>query len=218
MADQAYWQRQIVKLEHVSNMLLALPLPPGFKGVGRYYRGMTLVCRGRHPEARDVLERVAEGGALGVRARALVSLGASEFITGDFQSALPFYVEAGRIARQVERIDPLVEFGVHKMIAAVKGEDGDHRRSVDDLERIFPLARMVGREYRPLMSDYLNSYAVELAAVGRLEEASNVSRIVLASPYASAYPEWRETFDEIAGRGLRPSRSVVGFCETASRA
>jgi hypothetical protein len=41
--------------------------------------------------------------------------------------------------------------------------------------------------------DYMNSFAVELCEVGRLEEAKNVSLIVLASPFAPAYPEWRET-------------------------
>lgn len=46
-----------------------------------------------------------------------------------------------------------------------------------------------------------NSLAVELFAVWRLEEAKNVSQIVLASPFASPYPEYRETREEIALKG-----------------
>ncbi len=57
--------------------------------------------------------------------------------------------------------------------------------------------------------DCLNSLAVELCEAGRLEEARNISNIVLASPYAFAYPEWRETSDEIALREYRHSRSLV---------
>jgi len=52
--------------------------------------------------------------------------------------------------------------------------------------------------------------------VGRLEEARNESRIVLAPPYASAYPEWRETREEIEARGRRPSRATVALSREAS--
>ena len=61
--------------------------------------------------------------------------------------------------------------------------------------------------------DYMNSLAVELCEVGKLEDAKNVSQIVLASPFAPAYPEWRETSDEIALRGWRPSRSTVAVTQ-----
>ena len=64
--------------------------------------------------------------------------------------------------------------------------------------------------------DYLDNLAVELCEVGRLEEARNISQIVLASPFAPAYPEWSETSDEIAGRGRRASRSVVAFTQWIS--
>ena len=41
--------------------------------------------------------------------------------------------------------------------------------------------------------DYLNSYAVELGTAGRLTEACNVIKVVVASPFSPFYPEWQET-------------------------
>ncbi len=83
--------------------------------------------------------------------------------------------------------------------------EGFHKQSWKDLERITPLVR-----YSPPIErfQYLNSLAVELTEVGRIEEASNISRIVLASPFAFAYPEWRETGQELALRGYKSRSSV----------
>jgi hypothetical protein len=61
--------------------------------------------------------------------------------------------------------------------------------------------------------DYLNTLAVELGEVGRLEEARNASRIALATRFASAYPEWRETREEIELRGYRAARSTVAVSQ-----
>ncbi|HEX8092025.1 MAG TPA: hypothetical protein VF762_24460 [Blastocatellia bacterium] len=47
--------------------------------------------------------------------------------------------------------------------------------------------------------------------VGRLEEARNISEVVLATPHANEYSEWRETGDEIAVRGYRSPKSFVSF-------
>jgi hypothetical protein len=68
------------------------------------------------------------------------------------------------------------------------------------------------------LDDYMNSFAVELCEAGRLEEAKNVSQIVLASPFAPAYPEWRETGEEIELRELRPSRAGVAVSQRPSDA
>jgi hypothetical protein len=87
--------------------------------------------------------------------------------------------------------------------------NGDHRGAVADLERMFPIARITSSLQPYAYYDYLNALAVELREVGRLEQARRASEIALASPYAHAYPEWRETFDEIAAKQRRVSRSVV---------
>ena len=76
---------------------------------------------------------------------------------------------------------------------------------------MFPLMRVVGSSYPSMYCNYFNSLAIEIAEAGRIEEAQNVCRIMLASPYASAYPEMRETWDEVRLRGYRTARSTLYF-------
>jgi len=217
VADQAFALREMDVVEEAGRVLMNLPLRGRYSSVGAYYLALSMGRAGNFPAARALLVPVADHAPLSFRARTMLALGAGFRAEGDSRSALTFHIEAARTTRHFDEFDPVLTFRISKVASILKGDDGDHKGALNQLETMLPLARGVGRHYPPLYSDYLNSYAVELAAVGRLEEASNVSRIVLASPYASAYPEWRETFDEIAGRGLRPSRSVVGFCETASK-
>jgi len=99
------------------------------------------------------------------------------------------------------------------MVAVISSEDGNHRGALAILENLFSLAHAMRLAQPHVYYDYMNSLAVELGEVGRLEEARNVSGIVLASPYASAYPEWRDTREEIELRGLRASRSTVAVSQ-----
>ncbi|HXU36432.1 MAG TPA: hypothetical protein VN937_08720 [Blastocatellia bacterium] len=99
------------------------------------------------------------------------------------------------------------------MVAVINSEEGNHVGAVRLLEGLFPLARTMGRWQPHIYYDYMNSLAVELCEVGRLEEARNICQIVLASPLAPAYPEWRETNDEITLRSRRASRSVVAISQ-----
>jgi hypothetical protein len=43
----------------------------------------------------------------------------------------------------------------------------------------------------------LNNYAYELSQLGQFHKATRLINSVLSSPYASAYPEWQETAEEI---------------------
>jgi len=74
---------------------------------------------------------------------------------------------------------------------------------------MLPFVRMIASEYPFLWYQHLNSLAIELSEVGRIEEAQNICRVVVASPYVRAYPEWRETWDDIQVRRYRTSRSVL---------
>lgn len=87
-------------------------------------------------------------------------------------------------------------------MALLNSIEGSHARAVKDIESILPIIK-----HAPAHTyfDVLNSYAVEVGEVGRKEEARNVSRIVLASPFAPAYPEWKETARDLK----EPSRSFV---------
>ena len=74
---------------------------------------------------------------------------------------------------------------------------------------MLPLARIVGLSHPPIFYDILNSLAVELGEAGQLEQARRISETTLASPFAYAYPNWRETRDDIAWKQRRATRSRV---------
>jgi hypothetical protein len=76
-----------------------------------------------------------------------------------------------------------------------------------DLEKLLPTINYA--EPR-LYFDFLNSYATELNEAGRKQEARNISRIVLASPFIQAYPEWQETARDLK----EPARSIVTISPT----
>jgi hypothetical protein len=141
------------------------------------------------------------------------SLGTNSCRKGDYQTALSHYREADRFASCSNIYDAYATFGSLKMAAVINGLEGNHRGAVVLLENLFPLANTVRSSQPHVYYDYMNSLAVELCEVGRLEGARNVSEIVLASPFASAYPEWRETLDEIELRGWPAARSVVAVTQ-----
>jgi hypothetical protein len=93
------------------------------------------------------------------------------------------------------------------MIAAIRGIQGDSKQAIDGLERTFPLIHLVGKSYPAFYYDCLNNFAVELAEGGRTAEAKAAINIALASPYASIYPVWSETRDEIEQKRNYPDLS-----------
>lgn len=213
LAEHAYSQRQMETLERMSQILLHLPLSREFKTIARYFQAYCIKRTGKFNEARSLFERVADEAHFTYRARAMAALSSIAFDSGDFRSALPFYIEAGKAAFHKRGFDPLAAFYTQHMLAVLKSMDGDNRGALEDLERIFPLAHAISSSYPAIYYNYLNSLTVEMAEVGRLEEACNINRIVLASPYASAYPEWHETAHDLALRGRRASRSVISFAQ-----
>jgi hypothetical protein len=218
LAHYSYTFRKMDVIEQVSQVLINLPLSRDYQSIGCYYHSFNLRREGRLAEARALLERVADDIPHWYRGRAIMSLAGLNFDCHDFHSALPLYVEAGRTATDREWRDPFTSATTQRMIAILKSTDGNHRGALADLERMSPLVCEVRRSEPYIYYEHLNSLAIELGAVGRLEEAKNVSQIVLASPFAPAYPEWRETREEIELRGRRASRSVVAFGQRTSDA
>ena len=213
IADQAYPFRQMDVVEQASDLLLGLPLPREFKSIANYYKGFCIKRRGQFDEARALFEIVADEAPIRYRARAIIALGSIAFDSGDYQSAAPLYIEGSRAAMLAREFDPLAAYYTQFMLAVLKSVDGDHQGALGDLEKIFPLVRAIGPHHPPIYYNYLNSLAVELLGVGQITEAQNVSRIVLASPYVAAYPEYRETGSDIALRARRASRSVVSLAQ-----
>lgn len=209
LAEQNYLQRRLEVVEPISQALINMPLPESFRQVGQYHLAMCVKHQGRRDEAHKQLEALANNISHRYKSRAILSLAGMAFNKSDYQSALPLYIEASRAARTQESNDPSVNIIAQRMITVLKSIDGDHKGALADLESLFPLVRTVGRWQPYLFYEHLNSLAVELSELGRLEEAQRASDITIASPYAPAYPQWQETRDEIAMKSQRASRAFI---------
>lgn len=195
--------RQAEKVEELASFLSNFPLKE-YRLIGQYYRGLWLYRKGEN--SRDIFEKIAEDSST-YRAKALWSLAAIASDKGDYETELKYLTDSLKFASGLNAHIELV-----KGIAVVKAKEGYHDLALKDLESLVPLLRFAKPRTR---SDCLNSLAVEYGEVGRIEEARNVCRIVLASPYSIAYPEWRETGNEVALRGYK-SRSVITFKQQKS--
>jgi hypothetical protein len=209
LAHHAYTLRNIDVVEQTSQMLMSLPLSHNYRSIGSYYHSFYLRHNGQIAEARTLLERLADKVPHCYRGRVIMSLAGLVFDNGDYESALPLYVEAGHAAHEKNWCDWFTALTTQRMVAVLNSINGNQHRALADLEKLLPVAYAARTSYPHEFYNYLNSLAIELGESGRLKEARNVCKIVLASPYLSLYKEWRETGDEIALRGYRASRSLV---------
>jgi tetratricopeptide (TPR) repeat protein len=206
-AEHAYGLRWMSVVEKVSKLLLTLPNP--YHSIGNYYHALYIKRSGNLDEARLLFESIADHGPARGRARAIASAAGVAFESGALHAALSLFVDACRAAASQALWDPLASVTALHMIGVVKSIDGDHQGALVHLDRMFPLVRSIALRRPQLLYTYLNSLAVELMEVGRLDEADIASRRALASPYGQAYPEWQETGRDISLKRRRRSRSVV---------
>jgi tetratricopeptide (TPR) repeat protein len=215
VADDAYSMRRLDLVRSAGELLLQLPLSSKLESIADYYiaLGLNRSTLGEGPRAGRLFERVAENATSRYRGRALLALGSNQIMAGgDLQTAVSLYRETMRIVTRADAFDPMSFVQAARMTAVIKGMNGDHRGAIVDLEKILPLARAAAALRPHTYYDYLNSLSVELTEVGRLENARRAAEIALASPFAPAYPEWQETFDEIVLKQRRASRSTVAVC------
>jgi hypothetical protein len=207
-AEAAKGFRQFDKILEAGQILSTIPLKE-YQIVGQYYLGLCEYRRDRE-KAKFIFEYVADLSPVPTyRARAMLSLAAVEARKNDYVSELKYVLEALKVSsRFTTRIEAL------KGIAVIKAKEGYHRQSLKDLEALLPLARYA----EPIVYyDCLNSFAVELGEAGRTTEAKNVCSLILASPYASVYKEWRETSDDIELKAYRTPRSFVSLIQRVIR-
>jgi tetratricopeptide (TPR) repeat protein len=189
--------RHIEAVEEVG-LLLSNFSSEEYRLIGHFYQAWCAYRKG--DKSRTLLENVLEKSQPG-RPRALLSLAAIETGNGNVADGVKLYNEAAKYSA-----NPSTLVTAARSIAVIKSIEGSHKQALKELESLFYLARYASSH---VYFDYLNSLAVELAEVGRLEEARNISNIVLASPYVFAYPEWRETREDIERKGYHSSRSFV---------
>lgn len=206
IARHAYLTRQVEVVEQASQMMLALPISGDLEIVALHYQALCAKQEGKVESARKSFERIAEATSPQYRARSLQCLGATYFEQGELDSALPLYTAAGKAA---SRCDLSTSIESQRMIAVIRSIHGDHKRALADLESLFPMVHAIAKHYPTLYYDYLNSLAVELGAVGRLEEANSALSIALASPYALAYPEWSETRQDLEAKRAASTPAVA---------
>jgi tetratricopeptide (TPR) repeat protein len=144
-----------------------------------------------------MLEQAADSCKGTYQARALLSLGNLEAANQNLSSEAQYYLEAFKASHDLS-----TKVEAARGIAVIKAKEGYHKHAVSDFERFLPLAARCDAITYNL---YLSSLAVELGEAGRKDEARNVSRIVLASPFTHAYPEWRETADALK----EPNHSLI---------
>jgi tetratricopeptide (TPR) repeat protein len=173
--------------------------------------------KGGLEKAACLLENVADHAPTAYRIRALISLGANQVLRGDYRTALSFYLEALRFVRRSRVTDYTAVVRAQKDIAVIKSLEGDRVGALAILSSTKPIAQSLRTTHPHLYFDYLNNLAVDLNEVGRFEEAAYACDLALASPFASSYPEWHETREEIETRKRSSaSRSSVSTKPQAS--
>jgi tetratricopeptide (TPR) repeat protein len=202
-AETAQMLRQTDIVRECGLLLSNFPLKE-YQLIGQYYLGWLEYWNGSLVSA-NLFENIFEQSKT-YKAKSLMTLAALSAAQGQLENEMRYDIEALKYA------DIPTSIKLLRGIAVVKAKEGFHKHAVRDLESILPYIRYAG----PYAScQHLNSLAVELGEVGRIEEAQNVCRITLASPYVIAYPEWRETWQDLALRGYK-SRSYVPVIQSFS--
>jgi tetratricopeptide (TPR) repeat protein len=190
LAERAHIFRQFDKVKEYGQLLANLPLKP-YQDIGYYFLGVAANSRGNgdQDEAKRLFELVVSTAPDAYKVKAILSLGSISIRKKDFATAIDCFQDTTKVGGLT-----VASLQAIKAISILKAMEGSHRQAVNDLEHILPLIK-----YAPthIYFDILNSYAVELGEVGRKDEARNIMRVVLASPYARVYPEWRETAEEL---------------------
>ena len=200
LAEQAHAFRQFDKVKELGHLLSNIPIKR-YQGIGYYFLAVAANSKGNgdQDEARKLYEAAAESAPMLYGAKAILSLGAVSFNTGNFDSALYYFKETLKVSGfSIASLEAI------RGMAVLKSVEGSHDHAIKDLESVLPILKHVPPQH---YYDFLNSYAVELNETGRTDEAENVSRTTIASPFAPYYPEWRSTCSEI--RSTRKRRSTI---------
>jgi tetratricopeptide (TPR) repeat protein len=201
-AEIAYTLRKLSELSSVCKQLEQRHAP-----IAAYYQGYLEQFRERRDlsAARSHLEYALDYAPRYYQTRAALVLGSVANHQEDYKTEAECY----RLALRVNTDDRFAAIEAHRAIAIRASVEGDHEKAIDLLNKVMPLS--VGSGY--LQAQLFNALAVELRAVGRLQEAVRLSEFACASPLASVYAEFQETRQEIqediAEREARPVIVIV---------
>jgi tetratricopeptide (TPR) repeat protein len=191
--------RRIEQIKELSRLLLNIPIRE-YQLIAQYY---LVWCDSLETDYQiEALERITEQTET-YKSQALSSIAAFEGAKGQLGAAMYFYIEAMKASRT---ISDYVEASLS--IAMIKSLEGFHASALKDIENLIPVIKHT--EAR-IFFNFHNSYAVELGAAGMLREARHISRFVLASPLAHAYPKWQETGRELGIIDCKEPHSYVSL-------
>jgi hypothetical protein len=196
LAEIAYGARDYVTLNALSQALLAIPCKPA-QNAATYYRAVLFKRAGQLDRAAAMLADLHQP-------RALLTLATVYENKGEWTEALRLHVE---VMRRAKDVDVFAFVCAAMQLAMVRAIDGDHANALKGFQSLSPMVRAVAKTQPYIYPAWCNAMAVELAAIGRIEEAQAASAVAMASPIARAYPEWQETAAEIAEP--QSSRAIV---------
>jgi tetratricopeptide (TPR) repeat protein len=198
-AESAYILRQPDKVDAICTQLEQAHAP-----IASYFRGLVSQRNGNGDlsEARKQLEQAINHAPRNYQARALLALGSIAEYQKDYRAELEFY----QYALSLNESDVFTAVETRRAIAISEAKAGNHKRSIDLLESILPLA-----QHNPyLFGQLLNHLAVYYHQTGRLKDALRLAQMVCASPLVSVYHEWNETREEIQQEiAEQESRAVI---------
>ncbi|MEK6287879.1 MAG: hypothetical protein AABO57_19340 [Acidobacteriota bacterium] len=207
-AEQAYSRRDPDALKEISGVLMNLPIDAA-RQVGLYYHALAINRRGQRDEAETLLEMVVDNAPIAYRARAIQTLGTNLHDKGQLDEALRFQLEALRAASDRNAHGLQTTLLARLEIATIKSLNEDHKGALALLESIWPLVQIVGRQNPLYFYFYQNELAVDFGELGRIAEAEDACKIALAYPFASAYPEWAQTRQELEAKRTAATPSIV---------
>ena len=190
----------MTKVKYEFGKALSLFAPP-FDLIGDYYQSLYLYKSGQKELAREKLQRVLDEGQPVYKDKALLTLGAIEQSERNIDEALKLRFAASKS----EFISVHVEAAIG--LASIFGSQGEHPKALEHLERVLPLISKLGNA--PLPFDVLNSYATELAEIGKIDLASEVITPVIVSPFTSAYRNWLDTARDIGEKSSRKTMLTI---------
>ncbi|MGH9761926.1 MAG: hypothetical protein ACREDR_27085, partial [Blastocatellia bacterium] len=197
LAKQARVSRRFDLLEAISNLTCNLLPDTPFARTALYYKAFCLHQNGRvsTAQARTQLETAIGLAPPNYKPGALLALAASYRDTGEIVEFAAVSHEAAKAARTV---DTLSEVHALRNLAISRALLGDHTNALSMLSSSLPIMRNVATSYPSDFFSHLNSLAIEMGEVGRIDEANRLIDFVLRNPLAKHRPQWHDTKLELA--------------------
>ncbi|MGH9764657.1 MAG: hypothetical protein ACREAC_27795, partial [Blastocatellia bacterium] len=195
LARQAHIDRRFELLEDISNFTCKLLPDTRFARTAQYHRAYCSYQKRKDDQSRAELEISIEFTPPSYKPGALLALACTYL----HANHIPDFAAISRDAIRASRgISILSEVHGLRNIAISRSLEGDHLRALAIFESLSPITDSIAVQYPADRLSHLNSLAIELGEVGRVNEANRIIDYVLSTPLAKNQPEWQHTKLELA--------------------